>query len=267
MYDPTSCEASRNATFSPVSGSGLMHSDAQGGPTTDPSGLAAVLANLSAKLAKELGLLTSGTYGPPSIGSSSSAALQSSLESRLRASLPGSTLYKLTWKQWVMPSGVSRSRLRASVLRTSETGLIGWPTPQARDHFPAHGPEYIAAKKAQGHGMANLNDVVQLAGWATPTANPPGGTPEAHIRRKLNMGRAHATVTDLAMQARYYLVSGAPATGSPAETGNLGQLNPALSRWLMGLPEDWDKKSPGYDQWLLLQEKIESGDYGDMETP
>jgi len=35
-----------------------------------------------------------------------------------------------------------------------------WPTPQARDHFPAHKPEYIAAKKAQGHGMSNLNDAV-----------------------------------------------------------------------------------------------------------
>jgi hypothetical protein len=35
-----------------------------------------------------------------------------------------------------------------------------WPTPQARDHFPAHKPEYIAAKKAQGHGMSNLNDAI-----------------------------------------------------------------------------------------------------------
>lgn len=35
-----------------------------------------------------------------------------------------------------------------------------WPTPTARDHFPPHKPEYIAAKKAQGHGMSNLNDSV-----------------------------------------------------------------------------------------------------------
>ncbi|MFV9533751.1 DNA cytosine methyltransferase [Pseudomonas aeruginosa] len=39
-----------------------------------------------------------------------------------------------------------------------------------RDYFPAHSPEYIAAKKAQGHGMANLNDLAQLAGWPSPTA-------------------------------------------------------------------------------------------------
>nr|WP_295441192.1 hypothetical protein [uncultured Thiodictyon sp.] len=42
-----------------------------------------------------------------------------------------------------------------------------WPTPQARDHFPAHTPEYIAAKKAQGHGMSNLND--RVGGQLNPT--------------------------------------------------------------------------------------------------
>lgn len=43
-----------------------------------------------------------------------------------------------------------------------------WPTPMARDHFPAHTPEYVAEKKALGHGMSNLNDtVVNL--WPTPS--------------------------------------------------------------------------------------------------
>ena len=42
-----------------------------------------VRANLSARQARELGLLTSGTYGPHSSTSSKSASLQSSLESRL----------------------------------------------------------------------------------------------------------------------------------------------------------------------------------------
>jgi hypothetical protein len=39
---------------------------------------------------------------------------------------------------------------------------VNWPTPQARDHFPSHTPEYVAEKKAQGHGMSNLNDFVSL---------------------------------------------------------------------------------------------------------
>jgi len=47
-----------------------------------------------------------------------------------------------------------------------------WPTPCARDHMPAHSPEYIAEKKAQGHGMAVLPDYVQHA----PTGTGPDGS-------------------------------------------------------------------------------------------
>lgn len=42
-----------------------------------------------------------------------------------------------------------------------------WPTPTARDHFPPHKPEYIAKKKAEGHGMRNLND--EVGGHLNPT--------------------------------------------------------------------------------------------------
>lgn len=71
--------------------------------------------------------MTLATSGRTGHGSSESAALQSSLENRLQARLSslGSTLYKLTWKEWRMPSGPLRSRLRASVPRTSETGRTG----------------------------------------------------------------------------------------------------------------------------------------------
>ena len=61
-----------------------------------------------------MSLLTSGTCGPPSTGSSESAALQSSLASKLRARLStlGSTLYSLTWKDWTtgVPARVGRLR-------------------------------------------------------------------------------------------------------------------------------------------------------------
>lgn len=172
MSDQATLPVSRNAISSPGLASGRTRFVPPAGQMIDLFGLVPVLVNLSARQAKALRLLTSGTYGPIFTTSSKSAGLQSSLESKLRARLPtlGSTLYTLTWKPWVTPSGVSRSRLRASVRRTSETETIGWPTPCARDHFPAHTPEYIAAKKAQGHGMANLNDLAQLAAWATPSA-------------------------------------------------------------------------------------------------
>jgi hypothetical protein len=58
-----------------------------------------------------------------------------------------------------------------------------------------------------------------FAGWATPTANQPGGTPEAHMQRKLNMGREKATVTDLSMQATAYLAGYATPRSTDAKCG------------------------------------------------
>jgi len=39
-------------------------------------------------------------------------------------------------------------------------------TPQARDHFPPHSEAYINKKRAEGHGMKNLND--QVGGQLNP---------------------------------------------------------------------------------------------------
>lgn len=131
MSDQMTCETTHNAISSPESAYGPSLYEMLDGPTIIQSGQEVARASLSARRVRELDLLTSGTYGPPSTTSSPSAALQSSLENRLRARTQnlGSTLYTLTWKRWVTPSGVSRFRLRASVRRTSETGCTGWPTP------------------------------------------------------------------------------------------------------------------------------------------
>ncbi|MFN7608946.1 MAG: hypothetical protein ACK5PJ_06435, partial [Ralstonia sp.] len=46
-----------------------------------------------------------------------------------------------------------------------------WPTAQARDGMPPHSPEYVAKHKANGHGMANLNDYMAFsATWPSPQA-------------------------------------------------------------------------------------------------
>lgn len=183
-------------------------------------------------------------------GSSASAALEKSLVSRLQARTRslGSTLYKLTWKPWNMPSGLSRFRLRASVPRTSVTARIGWPTPCARDYFPAHSPEYIAAKKAQGHGMANLNDLAQLAGWPTPSCqNDRTGNPESALSMTRKDGsKVQQRLQDFAAIAAPARLTacGQMLTGSSAGMASGGQLNPAHSRWLMGLPPEWDDCAP-----------------------
>jgi len=107
----------------------------------------------------------SGRHGLTSSGLSSSASLQQSLESKLQAKLSplGSTLYTLTWKPWTTPLGVCRSRLRASVRRTSETELTGWPTPMQADGSKAC--NRYREKHQNGLGAV----AILLSGWATPT--------------------------------------------------------------------------------------------------
>lgn len=156
-----------SATSSPESGSGPMPSAEQDGLTTVLYGQDHVRVSLSARQAKEQGLLMSGTCGQPSTTSSASAALQSSLVSRLQAKTAsfGSTLYSLTWKQRATPAGRSISALRASVRRTSvkDSGGLenGWVTPQARDW---KGPEGKALKGI----TADLPMQAQMSGWPTP---------------------------------------------------------------------------------------------------
>lgn len=167
MSDPTNSPDTCSVISLPESAGGPSPWPLPDGRMIDPCGLAVALASLSARQVKALGLQTSGISGQPGNTSSRSADLQSSLESRLRARLSalGSILYTLTWKAWVTPSGVCRSRLRASARRTSVIETTGWPTPLAADSRGRAG--------ASAHKNSELPNAACLAGWPTPMAGTP----------------------------------------------------------------------------------------------
>ena len=90
------------------------------GPTTDLFGRAVAHASPSVPLARKKAPLMIDTSGLPGSISSASAALESSLVSRLKQRLNtgGSILFKLTWKEKVTPAGRLVCRLAASGHRT-----------------------------------------------------------------------------------------------------------------------------------------------------
>lgn len=125
--------------------------------------------------------MTSGTYGQTSFGSSAMQGheLRLSLVSRLRAKkvLPGSILYRLTWKDRITPSLRSISALRAYPLRMRGKGFIGVRSPQATDgdrggQSQSSNQAILKELRPSGNTVQlMLNHEVHLFGVGTPMAS------------------------------------------------------------------------------------------------
>ena len=127
--------AATPSTPSPASEAGPTPFALPDGQTVFPFGRALVPASRLALRGFARVRTMRATCGPTGSVSSGSVALQSSLANRLQAQMRayGSPLFTLTWKHWVIDSGLRICAQRALQPRTSGNGCFSWRTPMASD--------------------------------------------------------------------------------------------------------------------------------------
>ena len=154
-------------------------------------------------------------------------------------------------------SAYSKSRSGPILKLTGQAKLAAWPTPSCNNDRTGNPEAAMNTNRLDGskfqkrlQDFATICSHRRLAMRPTPTAKTAAGgeykDPEKALARVLgphaNDLRDFAKLTQ-SSPARI-TVSGQMLTGCTAGTKNGGQLNPAHSRWLMGLPSAWDQAAP-----------------------
>lgn len=205
-----------------------MPSAWQDGMTRDLFGLEAAPASRLAVRGKVRAKLTKGISGLTGIGSSASADLQTSLESKLVKLLPmdGWMKSSMIWKVAITPLRQRYFRLALSKRLMKESGFSLWHTP--RSVMIEETPENFVRRMGDRNGTCCPNLAVQVL-YPTLAARDYRSSMslETVKRRQLESTRG-VNLSEFVQRLEQ----------------NNGKLNPQWVGWLMGYPPEWEQSRP-----------------------